>query len=96
MPRLNRDPAERLVLSVCRAVLEAHADRRLRWSTVDQVQALLPTVSDAQLEAAIAVAVERGWLQSAGRPAHSVLLTAQGRGALAPAAKRSAARSGKR
>lgn len=76
------DPAERLVLAVCRALDRAHAGKRLAWASVDDVARALPTVTSEQLDAAIAVAVERGWMQAAGRPAHSVLLTAAGRSAI--------------
>lgn len=82
MPRRPpTDQIERLLLKLCQAVETVHAGRRLRWATVDQVHALLPIDHD-QLEAAIAVAVQRGWLEAAGSPAHSVLLTASGRSAL--------------
>lgn len=82
MPRQPRVDPEHLLRDVCRAVEACHAGRRLQWCTVDRVKARLPKVSIDQLAAAIAVAVQRGWLSAAGAPAHSLILTAAGRAQL--------------
>lgn len=80
---MSRQDPERLLRDICRAVEACHAGRRLRWCTVSDVKARLPKVSIDQLDAAIAVAVQRGWLSAAGAPAHSLILTAAGRAQLA-------------
>lgn len=80
-PRLS--PAEQLLLDVCRAVDACHGGLPLRWVGIDTVHARLPKLTLEQLDAVIAVAVDRSWLQAGGRPAHHVMLTLQGRAAIA-------------
>lgn len=57
-----------------------HAGRRMQWASHADVARRLPQLTTAQLDAAIAVAVERGWVQGDGTAQpHSLLLTAAGR-----------------
>lgn len=77
MPR--RDPAERHLLDLVRALAAAHDGRRIQWASHADIAARLPSLDLAQLDALIAVAVSRGWVQASGNPAHSLLLTAEGR-----------------
>ena len=48
------------------------------WTHVDKVQAKLATANRDALDAAIRVAVARGWLRADGDPASSLTLTVQG------------------
>jgi hypothetical protein len=77
------DPAERLVLDLCRAIEAETGGSRLRFCGIAKVQARLPRVSTEQLDAAIAVAVDRGWVAAGGTPPHSLVLEQAGLVALA-------------
>ena len=48
------------------------------WTHVDKVQRKLGTDNTDAVEAAIRLAVSRGWLRSDGDPASSVTLTVEG------------------
>jgi hypothetical protein len=48
------------------------------WTHVDKVQSKLGTKNTDAIDAAIRVAVGRGWLRADGEPASSVTLTAEG------------------
>jgi hypothetical protein len=73
---------ERVILDVCRALETEHAGRRRRWANMDALHARLPGLAFAQLDAAIAVARSRGWIDCGGRPVHRLLLTESGRVAI--------------
>lgn len=71
--------AERLVLDLCRAVARLMDGRRLQHVAHADVCAGLPQATTAQIDAAIAVAAQRGWMTTSGGPQpHSVTLTAEG------------------
>ena len=71
--------AEALLRELARALA---GKGRLQWMAHADVAARLPHLSEDQLDALIAVAVERGWVEAGCRPAHSLLLTAVGRRAI--------------
>jgi hypothetical protein len=48
------------------------------WTHVDKVQSKLGTKNTDAVDAAIRLAVSRGWLRADGEPASSVTLTAEG------------------
>ena len=48
------------------------------WTHVDKVQAKLGTTNIDAIDAAIRVAVKKGWLRSDGDPPKSIALTAAG------------------
>lgn len=74
----SRDP-EALLLELCRAVAALQDGRRMQWIGHGDVHERLPQLSIDQLDAAIAVARERGWLNVGGEPDPlSVVLTADG------------------
>ena len=54
------------------------------WTHVDKVQTRLGTKNTDAVDAAIRLAVGRGWLRADGEPASSVTLTAEGIKQLAP------------
>lgn len=74
-----RDLAEQRLLDLVRAIDAVHDGRRLRWASHNDVHAHLPDLDLAQLDALIAVAKERGWVEAPGAQPHSLLLTATGR-----------------
>ena len=55
------------------------------WTHVDKVQAKLGTANRDAIDAAIRVAVGRGWLRADGDPPSSVTLTVDGIKLIAPA-----------
>ena len=55
------------------------------WTHVDKLQRKLATANTDAVEAAIRLAVGKGWLRSDGDPASSVTLTVDGLKLLAPA-----------
>jgi len=55
------------------------------WTHVDKVQRKLGTDNTDAVDAAIRVAVGRGWLRSDGDPASSITLTVEGIKVLEPA-----------
>lgn len=55
------------------------------WTHVDKLQRKLATANTDAVEAAIRLAVGKGWLRSDGDPASSVTLTVGGLKLLAPA-----------
>jgi hypothetical protein len=55
------------------------------WTHVDKVQGKLGTVNRDAVDAAIRVAVRRGWMRADGDPPASVTLTAEGIKFLEPA-----------
>jgi len=59
------------------------------WTHVDKVQRKLGTENTDAVEAAIRLAVGKGWLRSDGDPASSVTLTVQGLKMLEPGESRS-------
>jgi len=59
------------------------------WTPVDKVQRKLGTENTDAVEAAIRLAVGKGWLRSDGDPASSVTLTVQGLKMLEPGESRS-------
>ena len=54
------------------------------WTHVDKVQRKLGTENTDAVDAAIRLAVSKGWLRSDGDPASSVTLTVQGLKLLGP------------
>ena len=54
------------------------------WTHIDKVQRRLGTANADAVEAAIRLAVARGWLRSDGDPAASVTLTGAGLKLIAP------------
>ena len=56
------------------------------WTHIDKVQRKLGTANADAVEAAIRLAVARGWLRSDGDPATSVTLTGEGLKLIAPKA----------
>lgn len=48
------------------------------WTHVDKVQTRLGTANTDAVNAAIRLAVSKGWLRADGEPASSVTLTAEG------------------
>jgi hypothetical protein len=56
------------------------------WTHVDKVEGRLGTANRDALDAAIRLAVARGWLRTDGDPASSVTLTVDGVKLLGPAA----------
>ncbi|OFX00244.1 MAG: hypothetical protein A3D94_12820 [Alphaproteobacteria bacterium RIFCSPHIGHO2_12_FULL_66_14] len=54
------------------------------WTHVDKVQRRLATGNTDAVDAAIRIAVARGWLRSDGDPASSVTLTVEGLKVLVP------------
>lgn len=67
------------MLDLCRAVAALQDGRRMQHIAHADVCERLPHATTAQIDAAIAVAAERGWLTTSGGPEpHSVILTAEG------------------
>ena len=56
------------------------------WTHVDKVQAKLATANRDAVDAAIRVAVARGWLRADGDPPSSVTMTVEGIKLIAPVA----------
>jgi len=54
------------------------------WTHIDKVQRRLGTANADAVEAAIRLAVARGWLRSDGDPATSVTMTVEGIKLIAP------------
>jgi hypothetical protein len=59
------------------------------WTHIDKVQHKLGTENTDAVEAAIRLAVAKGWLRSDGDPASSVTLTVQGLKMLEPSESQS-------
>jgi hypothetical protein len=55
------------------------------WTHVDKVQSKLATVNRDAIDAAIRIAVARGWLRADGDPPQSVTLTVDGVKLIEPA-----------
>ena len=56
------------------------------WTHVDKVQAKLATANRDALDAAIRIAVARGWLRADGDPPSSITMTVDGIKLIAPGA----------
>ena len=56
------------------------------WTHVDKVQGKLATANRDAIDAAIRIAVARGWLRADGDPPSSITLTVDGIKLVAPAA----------
>ena len=56
------------------------------WTHVDKLQTTLATANRDAVDAAIRIAVARGWLRAAGDPPSSVTLTVDGIKLITPAA----------
>ena len=48
------------------------------WTHVDKVQTKMGTANTTAIDAAIRIAVGKGWLRADGEPASSVTMTAEG------------------
>jgi hypothetical protein len=69
----------KFLLSLLGAVREVTGRRPPpTWTHVDKVQAKLGTSNTDAVDAAIRVAVKKGWLRSDGEPATSITLTGEG------------------
>src|SRR5579864_3666660 len=80
MAKSKSDRAERVVRDVCKTLSELHASTGPdRWIPADDLRDRLSELTDEQFDLAVAVAVDRGWLNGAGKPPHSVQLTFIGR-----------------
>lgn len=55
------------------------AGRPMRWIMVGELGLRHPNTSVATLDAALALAIEKGWMIGEGTPPHSVCLTDAGR-----------------
>lgn len=53
--------------------------RPLRWIMVGELGLRHPDTTMTTLEAALALAIEKGWMTGEGSPVHSVMLTDEGR-----------------
>ena len=60
-------------------VYRVTAGRPMHWLMVDELWLRHPNTSAATLEAAVALAIAKGWMIGEGMPAHSVCLTDAGR-----------------
>lgn len=60
-------------------VYRVTAGRPLRWTMVGELGLRHPDTAMATLDAALALAIEKGWMTGEGNPVHSVMLTDEGR-----------------
>jgi hypothetical protein len=71
---LTLDERNSTARALCVELARATADKPLQWRMVRLIGPALGQ-DEAAVDAAIAHAVERGWLLAAGNPAHSICLT---------------------
>ncbi len=71
--------AERVLRQLCQALSALHAAAGREWISFDDLRGSLRDLTFEQAELAVAVAIDRGWLNGAGRPPHHVQLTGSGR-----------------
>lgn len=62
-----------LAVRVCRAIRDVRQDHQ-SWISIDRVQDRLGVEDLSTVNAAIAFAAAKGWVEIGGNPSHSVLL----------------------
>ena len=73
---MSRPPRiDTLAVRVCHAVREAGGEDKA-WIGIDCLSEFLAGSDAATIDAALAFAGAKGWVSMTGRPAHSVLLSA--------------------
>lgn len=82
MPKASIQQAEQLEQRVCAAVGALQRETGRRYISVDEVRSQVEIPLE-QLDAVIALACKRGWLNCAGQPPHTVELTRTGKEAIA-------------
>jgi len=60
-------------------VFEVTAGQPMKWIMVGELGLRHPDTAMATLDAALALAIEKGWITGEGSPVHSVMLTDEGR-----------------
>ena len=75
---LARDEPDNTARALCVELARVTANRPLQWQMVRLIGPALGQ-DEAAVDAAIAYAVEHGWLLAAGNPAHSICLSDAGR-----------------
>jgi hypothetical protein len=60
-------------------VYKVTAGRPMRWVMVGELGLRHPDTAMATLDAALTLAIEKGWMTGEGSPVHSVMLTDEGR-----------------
>ena len=75
---LARDEPDNTARALCVELARVTANRPLQWQMVRLIGPALGQ-DEAAVDAAIAYAVEQGWLLAAGNPAHSICLSDAGR-----------------
>ena len=75
---LARDEPDNTARALCVELARVTANRPLQWRMVRMIGPAMGQ-DEAAVDAAIAHAVEQGWLLAAGNPAHSICLSDAGR-----------------
>ena len=75
---LARDEPDNTARALCVELARVTANRPLQWRMVRMIGPAIGQ-DEAVVDAAIAYAVEHGWLLAAGNPAHSICLSNEGR-----------------
>ena len=75
---LARDEPDNTARALCVELARVTANRPLQWRMVRMIGPAIGQ-DEAAVDAAIAYAVEQGWLLAAGNPAHSICLSDAGR-----------------
>jgi hypothetical protein len=75
---LARDEPDNTARALCVELARVTANRPLQWRMVRMIGPAIGQ-DEAAVDAAIAYAVEHGWLLAAGNPAHSICLSNEGR-----------------
>lgn len=78
---------EAVLLELCRALARIHRGHRYRWASHAELAHELASLTEEQLDLAIAAAGERGWASAGGTPPHSIMLTEAGWRAIEPKRK---------
>ena len=76
---MPRKPPLGLARTLRDDVFKVTGGQPMKWVMVGELGLRHPDTAIPTLEAALALAIERGWMTGEGRPVHSVTLTDEGR-----------------
>lgn len=79
MPLKESAKLARTLRDDVRAIASTH-DSRVRWVMVHELGLRHPEAGEGAIEAAIELAIAKGWLKGEGTPPHSVCLAPEGFG----------------